>query len=239
MMRVAVTDTMGGEHKFQQYISWLELGKVDCRRLSYLNGDAHQLDGCDGLLLTGGHDVDPLLYSARVDPEILGAVDRRRDDFELQVLERAFALGLPLLGICRGLQIANVHFGGSLIPDLERAGYRSHRSSSDGAETRHSVEAVNGSLLHSCTREIAGTVNSSHHQAADRLGAGLRVTARSDDGVIEAIERTIPGPFFLLIQWHPERMADHEGAYATAIRQQFVSSLNQNARGVHLAQKER
>jgi len=238
-MRIAITDTMGGEHKSQQYSAWLEGDGVEMRRLSYLNGDGGQLDGCDGLLLTGGHDVDPWLYALSVDPGILGPVDRRRDDFEREVLDRAIALRLPILGICRGLQLANVHFGGSLIPDLERAGYRSHRSSSDGAEARHTVIAVEGSLLAACTRTLTGEVNSSHHQAADRVGAGLRVTARSDDGVIEGLERTEPGPFFLLLQWHPERMAEGQDAFSRGIRNEFLSTIHSTARGSHTVHKER
>ena len=97
--------------------------------------------------------------------------------------------------------------------------------------------ALEGSLLKTCSGVLAGRVNSSHHQAVDRLGDGLRATARSDDGVIEAVERIGGGAFFLLVQWHPERMAAAEHAFSGSIKESFLSSLKQHARGANTVDK--
>ena len=129
-MRIAVTDTLGPEDKFQNYITWLQEGavQVDCTRVSYRLDNLGEVDSCDALVLTGGHDVDPSLYGDHSYHPTIKNIDRKRDDFERKALDRAFARRLPVLGICRGLQLANVYFGGTLIPDIIEAGFPSHRS---------------------------------------------------------------------------------------------------------------
>ncbi|HUL45000.1 MAG TPA: gamma-glutamyl-gamma-aminobutyrate hydrolase family protein [Bacteroidota bacterium] len=240
MMRIAVADTMGSEHKFQKYVFWLRSGNADveCVRLSYEQKNAHALRGCGGLLLTGGHDVDPALYGGKSGNPVVKDVDRRRDDFELGILRDALDLNLPLLAICRGMQLVNVHFGGTLIPDLEGAGYRSHKSTTDASEYEHEVNILDGSHLHRLVGFLGGTVNSSHHQAVDRAGEGLAVSARSVDGVIESLERNSGGKFLLLVQWHPERMHDSGSPFSAAIRKGFLSSVARHTRELKSTQKE-
>lgn len=233
-MTIGVTDTMGPEDKFLRYVAWLTAGErgASCTRLSYAEGNAAAIDKCDALLLTGGHDVDPALYdggdagAGRGAAIGVVAIDRRRDDFELAILRKALRRGLPVLGICRGLQLANVAFGGSLIADLETAGYPAHRSAA--GECAHDLEVDRGSLLFACTGAERGRVNSSHHQAAGRLGSGLVAVAHAPDGVVEALEHRGAGatPFFLLIQWHPERMGETPNPFAGAIRQKFFSAID-------------
>jgi putative glutamine amidotransferase len=163
------------------------------------------LDRLDGLLLSGGGDVDPALYGAIPHPR-LGRVDRRRDDFELALVREALARDLPVLAICRGQQVLNVATGGTLLQDIpsELGGAMNHDAPGRRRNRSHAVAVVPGTRL----REIMGrqdlSVNSFHHQAVARSGAGLVVSARCpQDGVIEGLE--MPGRRFVVaVQWHPE-----------------------------------
>ena len=163
------------------------------------------LDRLDGLLLSGGVDVDPALYGRPRHPK-LGRVDRERDEFELALTRHALRRDLPLFTICRGQQLLNVATGGTLIQDIpsELAGAVTHAAPGRRTRRSHPVEVVGGSKL----REILGpgpfSVNSFHHQAIDRLGEGLTVSGRCpEDGVIESVEMK-DRSFVLGVQWHPE-----------------------------------
>ena len=153
----------------------------------------------DGLLLPGGWDVNPSRYGKTLIPQ--ETVDDELDSIQFAVLEDFLRAGKPVLGICRGHQLLNVAFGGTLIQDLP--GAENHRSLPDGADNVHPVSLVPGSSLY----RIYGSscpVNSSHHQGVERLAKGFRITARSEDGVVEAIEHeSLP---VWGVQWHPERM---------------------------------
>jgi putative glutamine amidotransferase len=227
-MTIAVTDNMGSERKLQLYIDWLRRSdvSVDAVTLSYISDNLSQLDNCNGLLLTGGGDVDPELYGQEVNDTSIKGVDRKRDDFERKIIDQALKLELPILGICRGLQIVNVHLGGTLIPDVENAGYSRHQSI-DKEDIWHEVEIVKDSFLHGVAKCSRGKVNSSHHQAAKLPGKGLKIVAKSPDGVIEALEWEdgLDKPFFMLVQWHPERMDDRNNPFSQNILNKFLSSI--------------
>lgn len=233
-MLIGVTDTMGSEHKFQQYVSWLQHGglPVRCLTLSYTVDNLSRIGDCDALVLTGGHDVEPSLYHGPEHHQKIIDVDPLRDKFDMGVLERALRIEIPILGICRGLQIANVYFGGTLVPDIEEAGYRSHRSPAT-EEYTHTISIEKESVLGTLSQVQNGIVNSSHHQAVDTVGKGLRVVARSDDGIIEAMEldENRAQQFFLLVQWHPERMSEFENPFSKGILDRFFSSV-QGMQGV-------
>ena len=161
----------------------------------------------DGLLLIGGADLDPACYGQERAAST-EATYRERDEFELALVRAAFAADLPVLGICRGLQILNVAAGGDLHQQLGDAGFGEHRRlpGSLGEETFHEVEIEPGSLLARATGTERETVNSHHHQGVDAIGEGGRVVARSlPDRVVEAIEwprlRHALG-----VQWHPEAL---------------------------------
>ncbi len=160
---------------------------------------------CDGLLFTGGEDLEPALYGEQKLPEC-GAVDRSRDVFELALMDAAERRGLPVLGICRGIQLINVFYGGTLWQDLEsQQGLPKERHSPGHYALCHRMNVAAPSRLSALLGAGAYFVNSSHHQSVK--DTPLRITARADDGVIEAIERE--GERFVLgVQWHPERMED-------------------------------
>jgi putative glutamine amidotransferase len=156
---------------------------------------------CDAVCLTGGGDVDPHLYGAELEPMTSG-LDPLRDEAELAVIRAATGRGLPILGICRGIQVLAVAMGGSLYQDLPAAGFHGHSDEVRELEPVHAVTAAGGSTAEAVLRG-ADAVNSIHHQAVRDPGPDLRVTAWGADGVIEAIE----APGVLGVQWHPERLA--------------------------------
>lgn len=158
---------------------------------------------CDGLLLCGGDDVDP----ARFLQENCGSVDidPARDEAEFKLATAFLAAGKPIFGICRGHQVLNVALGGTLIQDLPGDLRIFHAHESGGVYDKvHAVRAAEGSLLRRYYGPLS-VVNSSHHQALDRMGEGLVATAWSEGGVVEAMEHTSLPVFG--VQFHPERMA--------------------------------
>jgi len=172
-----------------------------------VDGIAGVLDGLDGLVLTGGSDVGPEVYGAEPHPETVG-VHPHRDRSELELLTAAIDRDLPVLGICRGMQLLNIVRGGTLqqhLADVVADG--GLHKGPPGTFTRHAVRLTAGSLVASLLGEQA-EVHSCHHQAPDRIGDGLEVTGDAADGVVEAIE--LPGAAFCLgVLWHPEE--DTEG----------------------------
>ena len=163
------------------------------------------LERLGGLVVTGGVDVAPELYGESRHPAV-SAVDAERDRFEIELLRGALARGLPLLGICRGIQLLNVVLGGTLIQDIpsETGSALSHDAEGRPRDAvAHDVEIVPGTVLASLVGAGTVAVNSFHHQAVSRPGVGVAVSARSADGIVEGIE--LPGSrFAVAVQWHPE-----------------------------------
>ncbi|PZQ89769.1 MAG: gamma-glutamyl-gamma-aminobutyrate hydrolase [Leifsonia xyli] len=163
------------------------------------------LDALDGLIVTGGKDVDPARYGQAPHP----ATDEprpERDAWEDALLTAAIERELPFLGICRGLQVLNVARGGSLIQHLPDLVGSTRYNAGGGVFTVNEVGIDAGTKLAELVQDAAIGVKSYHHQAVDELGDGLVVTARSDDGTVQAVE--LPGhPFGVAVQWHPEEDA--------------------------------
>jgi putative glutamine amidotransferase len=162
------------------------------------------LDRVDALLLIGGADLDPASYGQEREPGI-EATYHVRDEFEIALLRGAISRGLPVLAICRGMQILNVALGGTLIQDLVAPdGSHPHRRIIGSFEgTDHLVRLTPGSLAAEAAGEERTLARCHHHQAIGEVGEGLVVTGRAEDGVIEAIE-TADGSWTLGVQWHPE-----------------------------------
>jgi putative glutamine amidotransferase len=222
---LGITDTLGSEQKFRKYTGWLESGftDVEFRVLSYKADNMGEFRQCQGLVLTGGHDVHPSLYGAQDLNAKIRTVDLRRDHFERNLLDQAIVRAIPVLAICRGLQLVNVHLGGSLIPDLPDAGYHGH--STENGECRHKILVSADSALSHLLGAAEGEVISSHHQAVDRIADGLAVAARAHDGIIEALEWPNAPAFFQMVQYHPERMEDRSNPFAGVLLRRFLESI--------------
>lgn len=199
---------------------------------------AESVRRCDGVLLTGGDDVNPGLYTRHVPARLrrtVGAPDRPRDLRELLVIAEVLRQRKPLLAICRGQQLLNVALGGTLLVDI--AGQVPHALNHDRSDKKgavvHEVQLTADSLL----AKIAGSrklgVNSSHHQAVDRVAAALRVTGRSADGVVEALEFAPEAadwlPYLLAVQFHPERLVRAHREHGR-IFSSFVSACRRGSR---------
>ncbi|GAA2437332.1 gamma-glutamyl-gamma-aminobutyrate hydrolase family protein [Streptomyces glaucus] len=154
----------------------------------------------DGLVIAGGPDVEPARYGAERDPRT-GPPARARDAWELALIEAALAVRLPLLGICRGMQLLNVALGGTLVQHVDG------HAGAPGVFGRHPVEPVPGTVYAAAVPEET-SVPAFHHQAVDRLGAGLAVSAHAADGTVEAVELPPGDGWALGVQWHPEMGED-------------------------------
>lgn len=163
------------------------------------------LDRLDGLVITGGPDVDPARYGQKPHPQT-NEPARERDEWEFALLTGALARGIPALGVCRGAQVLNTALGGTLHQHLPDVIGHTHHQKGNAIFGTSDVRTVPGTRLSSLIGE-SSDAQCYHHQAIDRLGEGLVVSARDTDGVIEAVE--VPGEAFVLgVQWHPEERLD-------------------------------
>jgi len=164
------------------------------------------IDTVDGILLTGGGDVQPSRYGAQPVAETHN-VDPLRDAFEIRLLEVAIAADMPLLATCRGMQVLNVAMGGSLIQHVPHATGQGHDHVDRWREGVHRVKIEPDSHLAGALGATEVDVNSLHHQAVDQAAPGTRAVAWAEDGTVEAIE--VPGsPHVVAVQWHPELLED-------------------------------
>jgi len=166
------------------------------------DGVEEVLDALDGLIFSGGNDMTPELYGAEADPETRG-MNPARDRGELALLEAALQHDLPVLAICRGVEVLNVVRGGDLVQHLPDVVGNDHHREVPGVFSEHPVRVDPSSRL----GEVRGGVKSSHHQGVGRIGAGLREVAWAEDGVVEALEDP-EKPFVVGVLWHPEAAED-------------------------------
>jgi putative glutamine amidotransferase len=215
------------ENNFDLYIKWLDYFGVEYVVLDYNDKDAiSKFNSINGLILSGGVDIYPELYNDWETKEDVGKYNTFRDGFEYKLIEQSIIKGIPILGICRGCQMLNVYFNGSLIYDIPSIRNVNHDKISKDVMRWHKVNVFSDTLLHIIVNSNEGEVTSSHHQSVDRLGEGLSVNAKSPDGIIEGIEyRDKEGKSFLLgIQWHPERFEDFDNPFSKNILLSFIEA---------------
>lgn len=234
-LRVAVSK--GSGTIVANYIKWLKAARADVEIVELAGLSAEEsaiaLNNIDGLVLSGGADVDPQRYD-RSDLRSICETDTERDRMEFALIEQAQKLKLPVLGICRGLQILNVAYGGSLIADIPTQ-YQTtieHRSDRERKiDAKHGVQLVPGGLLHQESRVTQGDVNSAHHQCINKLALPFKVSGYSSDGIVEAIEWTDEQkrqrPFLFAVQWHPERLA-YDNPLSLTIAKRFLAEVEKN-----------
>ncbi len=227
MLRIALSKASGSP-KYENYRRWLQraLPELDVVDVSLCPEPLAALERCAGLLLTGGPDIAPRHYGH---PEYAhlctDTPDEERDELELRLARCAVEeLRMPVLGICRGAQLLNVAFGGTLIADIQTQ-YETNlvHWKVEGKDSWHTVEVLPATLLWRSTRVESAEVASAHHQAIAELAPVFVAAARSPDGIIEGFEWAHPEGrgFLLAVQWHPERMP-WEHPLSHAIAERFV-----------------
>jgi putative glutamine amidotransferase len=163
---------------------------------------------CDGIIISGGEDVDPLAYNQDPHPK-LGFTIPERDWVEFEIVRFAISHNIPLLAVCRGLQVLNVALGGTLIQDIpsQIKNTVQHSQVVNRSRDTHWINVVQDSQLYKIFGADRVRVNSLHHQAIDKVAEDLRVVALAEDGIVEAVEYIHPRSFILGVQWHPESMS--------------------------------
>lgn len=210
----------------------LRAGGVPLVLPALLGGRHHPeiLEALDGLILSGGEDVDPAHFGHPRHPR-LGDVDPLRDALELGLFRLAGERRLPVLAICRGIQLVNVALGGTLWQDLpsEVPGILEHRAATERDIRSHPVDITPGSRLAEALEATRCEVNSFHHQAIRDLAPGLIATAWAPDGQIEGVESGLGEPWLLAVQWHPEEFHHHDAAPDHGLFHAFVAECRRAA----------
>jgi putative glutamine amidotransferase len=195
--------------KLEDYLASVEQAGARARVLEVTESPRKVLNEVDGILLTGGGDVDPVFYGQDRHP-LTDDAEPGRDEFEIDLARRAMSENVPLLAICRGAQVLNVAAGGTLVQDIPSAieSELTHSITEPKDLECHDIDVVTGSKLSTVlggrlTPACSCRVNSRHHQSVGRPGGGLVVNARATDGVIEGIEKP-DAAFCVGVQWHPE-----------------------------------
>jgi putative glutamine amidotransferase len=212
-MRVAVSKTSGN---YEKWLRGADPGVVIVNLYGMSEDSALLLlSTCQGLLLTGGGDVNPVYYEKLNELSKCNEIDNYRDSLEFALINGALLARIPIFGICRGEQILNVALGGTLLTDIPTVvGMQVTHCCPPGPESCfHNVIIDKKSDLYQLTGIEKGIVNSSHHQAIDIPGSGMKIVAISENGVAEALEREFPAgkSFIMGVQWHPERLYENQG----------------------------
>ncbi|ULQ50701.1 gamma-glutamyl-gamma-aminobutyrate hydrolase family protein [Flavihumibacter fluvii] len=230
--KIGISYTTTNYHNYWNWFTPEDLGQdIELIQLSFLENNDHDISECSAFILTGGIDIDTDLYNGDIDyehkPELF---QTERDLFEKKIYEYAKVHHLPVLGICRGLQLVNVLEGGKLVQDLGEEN-EVHKKSGD-EDKQHLVHIAEDSLLFNISQVHEGMVNSAHHQAIDEdeIAPTLLVNARSgtNDRTIEGIEYKDKNdkPYLLCVQWHPERMPDkEESPLSLQLKQSFLNAI--------------
>ncbi len=230
-MKIGLTYT-GTEEKHQNYIRWLKgsTDEIEIVTLSSTIDNLSDLNNCNALVLAGGRDIHPGVYNnTNWDyPNSPRDFDLKRDQFEIDAFKLAQKHKVPVLAICRGLQLVNCIFEGTLCQDLGDPLNKIHRA--EETDKIHEIIINEDTLLSEIVLLSHMQANSAHHQSIEKLGKELVINCTSDHGTIEGIEwaNKLGKPFFLGIQWHPERMFKfnlQETAASRLIRERFIEEI--------------
>ncbi|RTL59532.1 MAG: gamma-glutamyl-gamma-aminobutyrate hydrolase family protein [Sphingobacteriales bacterium] len=224
--------------KHQNYTEWLAEGGVDVIKLYEKENDPKEIEEYDALVLSGGIDIHPEFYNSgnTVYPHAPKKFYEKRDEFEIALFKYSQQANKPVLGICRGLQLINCFYNGTLVQDLGQEKNNIHKAAVVNhiqKDKVHGVDIESGTILYEILNGERFAANSAHHQAIDKLGTGLKANCYSDDGLIEGIEWEKAGqkPFLLGVQWHPERMYKfglEKSPLSKAIRSRFIEEIKKS-----------
>lgn len=254
MLKIGLTYT-GNQEKHNYYVNWLvskndrefekEAGSfpaphtIEVIKLSVSDHHLKRIQDCDGLVLAGGRDIHPKFYSnVNTDYPYSNGFDEQRDEFEIEMFKKAQENEIPVLGVCRGLQLINCILMGNLNQDIGEGSNKIHRAEESVvvkqmSDKAHPLNIEAGSLIHNIALFKRAVVNSAHHQSINRLGEGLTGNCLSDEGIIEGIEWIDrKGKSFLLgVQWHPERMFQlnlQDSPLSKGIRDLLIDEINKS-----------
>lgn len=222
----------GSDAKHSNYVNWIKGhdDTIDVIKLCAEDNNPEKIFEADGIIMSGGIDTHPRHYGSSITnyPNAPEKFNEERDAFEIAVFNLAIQQNLPLLAICRGMQLANCILGGDLQQDLGEEKNERHRLTDKGRQ--HDILIEPGTLLHHICHKEKDIADSAHHQCIHRLGKGLLINARSEDGITEGIEWADKEgkPFFLGVQWHPERMYLQQLESSTLsknIREHFLTAV--------------
>lgn len=231
-LKIAISKASGSA-TYLNYPNWLkkvnpEIEIIDFHKISQ-DSALKMLLECDGLLLSGGPDAHPGRFGRPQDTSAC-SIDLVRDSVEFKAIDIALKNKIPILGICRGEQLLNVHLGGDLIVDIPSDSNLmiqktkiSHQNKAISGDARHKVRVTESSLLYRIANTTKGEVNSNHHQAICKVAPDLYVSSRTEDGLIEGIEWSNPSgkSWLLAVQWHPERL-EKDNPLSIPIAKEFL-----------------
>jgi putative glutamine amidotransferase len=216
----------------KNFSSWLSMADTNHNRVNMYNVSEDSisllLSLADGIIISGGPDIDPAIYGKESEKDRCENIDYRRDSLEMRMIRHAMDHDIPLLCICRGHQMLNAFMGGSLIIDIptDHDTIIQHRQNGE-----HDISIIEGTLLADILKLKTGSVNSRHHQAVDELAPGFIASAYAPDGIIEAMELADRErhPFVLGLQWHPESMIrDSDSPLALPVVIRYMEAVHQS-----------
>jgi putative glutamine amidotransferase len=230
IIKIGLTYT-GTDEKHNNYIRWLMGNEaIEITTLSSTDTSLESINNFDGIVLSGGVDMHPKFYNSTITnyPNQPDQFQEERDEFEIAVFKKTQQHHIPLLAVCRGMQLVNCVLGGNLTQDIGQEANRIHKF--EQQDKAHGINIVPATLLNEITGVDRTITNSAHHQCINILGEGLLINCKSDDGIAEGIEWAdkVNKSFFLGVQWHPERMYKFhlsELPSAKNIRDRFIKEI--------------
>lgn len=226
-LKIGITDTSS---HYSNYPKWIKGDNASIEILQLKQNNYDDLKLCDGIILSGGIDTHPAFYNnKRIDyPNAPNEFNVVRDEFEIKVFKYARENNIPILAICRGMQLVNCALGGNLIQDIEEIGKPNHCRQGE-TDRIHEIKVMKDTLLYEISQTENRMVNSAHHQAIGDIADDLIITAFSPDGIAESAEwKNKKGkPFLLCVQWHPERQKyQYETSpFSKNIREEFLKAV--------------